>query len=48
MKSMIVNVLLRFVSVDMIASVIAKAISKLLKHASEKGGDTWDKTKKIV
>lgn len=48
MKSMIVNVMLKLVSVDMIASVIAKAIAKLLKHASERGGDTWDKAKKVV
>lgn len=45
---MIMNFLIKFISVESVCTLIAKLISKLLKTASEKGGDKWDKSKEIL
>ena len=44
----IIGILLKFLSVDTICSLIAKAIAKLLTIASAKGGSMWEKTKTVI
>lgn len=48
MKSLTISLLMKFVSVDMIAKVFALCIAKLLNYAKGKGGDTWKKVKAIA
>lgn len=45
---MLMNFLLKFISVESICTLLAKLIAKLLKIASQKGGDKWDKSKEIL
>lgn len=40
--------LITFLNVDTICSFIARFISKTLSYASQKGGDTWEKSKRII
>jgi hypothetical protein len=37
-----------FLSVDTICAMVSKLIAKLLKYASERGGDAWEKAKGII
>lgn len=48
MKTAIIGICMSFVSVDMIARVIAFCIAKLIKYASKRGGNAWEKTKAIM
>ena len=45
MQTMLTNILLKLVSADMLSSLIAKAIAKLMASASQNGGKSWDKAK---
>lgn len=45
---MFANIILKFLSIDTICSVIAKMIASLLRKASEKGGQSWDKVKAVI
>ena len=45
---MFTNLILNFLSVDTISQVIAKIIANLLRKASTKGGETWDKVKEVI
>ena len=42
------NIVMSFISVEMIARVIAMGIAKLIKYASSHGGTAWEKTKTIM
>ena len=48
MQNLIINLLLKIISPEKIGQLVAKAISKLLNHAKEKRGSTWDSSKKII
>jgi len=48
MKTAILGILMKFVSVDFVAKVIAACIAKLIRYASSKGGNTWSKVKGIM
>lgn len=48
MKTLIISLLLKFLTPKNIATIIAKCLASLLRHASKNGGDSWDTTKKIV
>ena len=40
--------LLKFLTVDGLCAVLAKAISALLAYASKKGGKAWDTAKSVI
>lgn len=42
------SILTKFITIDMISTVIAKLIAKLLNNASKKGGESWNKSKLII
>lgn len=48
MKTAIIGICMSFISVDTIARVIAFCIAKLIKYASRRGGNAWEKTKSIM
>lgn len=48
MQNLIIDLLLKLISPDKIGKLVAKAISKLLNHAKEKRGDTWETSKKVI
>ena len=48
MKTAIIGALLKFVSVEQVAKVIAFCIAKLLKYASSRGGSAWDRAKAVM
>ena len=43
-----IGVLIKAISVENVAKILAFCISKLLKYASKKGGNAWDKTKVVM
>ena len=48
MMTFITTFLLKFLTVDNLCTVIAKAISALLAYASKKGGKAWDIAKSVI
>ena len=48
MTSVIMNIALKFLTVDGLCSLAAKIISKLLYWASKKGDKAWDIAKTII
>ena len=48
MKKLITKFLLKFITVDNIASIVAKLIAKLLEYARGKSDRHWDKAKNII
>ena len=42
MATIITTALVKFLDVDALAGLIAKAIASILKYASKKGGKAWD------
>jgi len=48
MQNLIINLLLKIITPEKIGQLVAKAIAKLLKHAKEKRGETWETSKKVI
>ena len=48
MAKIITTMLMKFLDVDALAGLIAKAIASILKYASKKGGKAWDIAKTII
>ena len=48
MKTLIISLLLKFLTPANIASIMAKCIANLLRYASKKGGKNWDTTKEVI
>ena len=44
----VIGILIKVISVENVAKVLAFCVSKLLGYASRKGGDAWDKTKAVM
>jgi hypothetical protein len=47
-KKILVSFLMQFVTVENISLLLARCIAYLLKKASAKGGDSWEKSKVII
>lgn len=45
MQKILTSLLLKFVTVDSLCALIAKAIAKMLSYASKNGGKSWDNAK---
>lgn len=45
MQKILTSLLLKFVTVDSLCALIAKAIAKMLSYASKNGGESWDNAK---
>ena len=48
MKSFILNIFMKFLDVDALCALVAKAIASILKYASNKGGKAWDIAKEAI
>lgn len=48
MKTLIITLLLKFLTPTNIASIMAKCIANLLRYASKNGGKNWDTTKQVI
>lgn len=48
MTSVIMNIALKFLTVDGLCSLAAKIIANLLSWASKKGGNAWDIAKTVI
>lgn len=48
MTSLIMNIALKFLTVDGLCSLAAKIIANLLSWASKKGGNAWDIAKTVI
>ena len=48
MKRILISLIVKWLDVDMLCSLIAKAIAALLSYASKKGGKAWDATKEVI
>lgn len=48
MTSVIMNIALKFLTVDGLCSLAAKIIANLLSWASKKGGNAWDIAKTVM
>ena len=48
MATIITTMLMKFLDVDALAGLIAKAIASILKYASKKGGKAWDVAKATI
>lgn len=47
-KGIAIGFLLKFVTADTVAKVIATCVAKLMEIARKKGGNAWDKSKKVA
>ena len=45
MQKILTNLLLKFVTIDTLCALIAKAIAKMRSYASKNGGKSWDNAK---
>lgn len=48
MKDVIVGMLMKFVSIDLVSKTMALCVVKTLEYARKKGGKSWDESKKIL
>ena len=48
MKSIVTSLLVKFLDVDTLCTLVAKAIASLLAYASKKGGKAWDIAKTAI
>ena len=48
MKQLLVDICLKFMSMDFVTKLVAKCIAKLLEIARQKGGNYWDIAKTSV
>ena len=48
MKSIITTMLIKFLDVDALCQLVAKAIASILAYASKKGGKAWDIAKDVI
>ena len=48
MKTLLISLLLKFLTPANVASVIAKCIAYLIRNASKKGGKSWDTAKDVI
>lgn len=48
MKTLLISLILKFLTPANIASVMAKCIANLLRYASRNGGKAWDLSKEII
>lgn len=48
MTKFILSILIKFLDVDTLCSLVAKAIACILAYASKRGGKAWDIAKNII
>ena len=48
MKQIIISLLVKFLDVDALSALVAKAIASILKYASKRGGKAWDIAKDAI
>ena len=48
MASIIPKLLVKFLNVDALCSLVARAIASILLYASKKGGKAWDISKGLI
>ena len=48
MASIIPKLLVKFLNVDTLCSLVARAIASILLYASKKGGKAWDISKSLI
>ena len=48
MKSIVTSLLVKFLDVDTLCTLVAKAIATLLAYASKRGGKAWDIAKTAI
>lgn len=48
MTKFIISILIKFLDVDTLCSLVAKAIACILAYTSKRGGKAWDTAKNII
>ncbi len=48
MTTLIISTMMKFLDVDTLCTLVAKAIACILSYASKKGGKAWDIAKNVI
>ena len=48
MATLIISTMMKFLDVDTLCTLVAKAIACILSYASKKGGKAWDIAKNVI